>query len=198
MHASAVPSPHRVSLSLISICLSLSLSYLLTIQNLLMPLRCWALFLAVLACMPLSPLDMLCWSILIYSFMSPYATRYVSSRYFVCPHPTLLHVSTTYDVHVSSYCCAVLLSSIRILLRACIIRCAVIAFENGHIQQRAGEEVAGVRRLRAQARQANDPRACCIIRILLRACLLRCAFISLANRHAQQRAGQKMAAVRRL
>ena len=85
--------------------------------------------------------------------MCPHATLYVSLSY------PATYVSTTYDVHLSSYCCAVLLSSIRILLRACIIRCAVIAFENGHIQQRAGEEVAAVRRLRAQARQANGRQA---------------------------------------
>ena len=141
-----------------------------------------------------SPLDMLCWSLHFHVSVCYYIC--VLTLLCMCPHPPT-YVSTTYDVYASSYCCAVLVSSIRILLRACIIRCAVIAFENGHIQQRAGEQVAAVRRLRAQARQANDPRACCI-RILLRTCLLRCAFIALENRHAQQRAGEKVAAVRRL
>ena len=117
----------------------------------------------------------------------------------MCPqeHTSAYACSYFSDVCVLMLCCAVLLSSIRIVFRACIIRCTVIALENRHTQQRAGEEVAGVRRLRAQARQATHPRACCI-RIVLRTSLLRCAFISLENRHAQQRASEKMAAVRRL
>ena len=153
--------------------------------------------------------------------MCPHAAVYLSSSYYMCLQARM-YVSScccavllssirivcvlksirqhtralTSAMYVSS-CFAVLLSSIRIVFRACIIRCTVIALENRHTQQRAGEEVAGVRRLRAQARQATHTRACCI-RIVLRTCLLRCAFISLENGHAQQRAGEKVAAVRRL